>query len=123
VSLYEEIYAAVKELSPETRVFCTFAREIVAEFREADLDVLTLFNPDTIVVLVFTSYPHAVQGFNRSHDIPDNYFGKVLDLVHGKTFGLSEHGWPSLDTFGGENGQADFLETVLTRLTTEQGIN
>lgn len=31
VTLYEEIYDAVKELSPETKVFCTFAREIVAE--------------------------------------------------------------------------------------------
>jgi hypothetical protein len=31
VTLYEEIYDAVKELSPETKVFCTFAREVVAE--------------------------------------------------------------------------------------------
>jgi hypothetical protein len=123
VSLYEEIYDAVKELSSETQVFCTFAREIVAEFREADLNILKLFNPDTIDVLVFTSYPHAVQGINRPQDIPNNYFVKAADFVPGKPFGFSELGWPSLDAFGGESGQADFIEDASTRLTTQQGIN
>ena len=40
VSLYEEIYNEVKTLSPETKVFCTFSREIVSENREADMNVL-----------------------------------------------------------------------------------
>lgn len=33
VSLYEDIYDAVKNISPHTMVFCVFAREIVAEHR------------------------------------------------------------------------------------------
>jgi len=111
VSLYEEIYDAVKELSPDTRVFCTFAREIVAELREADLDVLRMFNADKIDILVFTSYPHAVQGINKPQDIPNDYYSKALDYIPGKPFGFSELGWPSLDAFGGEKGQADFLQT------------
>ncbi len=38
VSLYSEIYDAVKQLSPQTKVFCTFAREIVSENREVSPD-------------------------------------------------------------------------------------
>jgi len=30
--------------------------------------------------------------------------------------------WPSLEAFGGERGQADFLGNLTTRLTLEQGI-
>jgi len=41
----------------------------------------------------------------------------------GKPFGFSELGWPSLDVFGGEKGQADFLLNVSNRLTIQQGIN
>jgi len=123
VSLYEEIYDAVKELSPDTKVFCTFAREIVAELREADLDVLRMFNADKIDILVFTSYPHAVQGTNNPQDIPNDYYRRAFDYIPGKPFGFSELGWPSLDAFGGEKGQAAFLADVSSRLTSEQGID
>ena len=37
VSLYEAIHDDVKIVSPDTIVFCVFAREIVSENREADL--------------------------------------------------------------------------------------
>ncbi|MCX5858446.1 MAG: hypothetical protein NT056_00880, partial [Proteobacteria bacterium] len=83
VSLYEEIYDAVKILSPDTVVFCVFAREIVDELREADLGVLAMFDPSRLDLLVFTSYPHSVRKdrsgtplahpHNRPSDIPDNY--------------------------------------------------
>jgi hypothetical protein len=56
VNLYEEIYDAIKKLSPETKVFCTFAREIISENREADLSVLPMFKPEKMDLLVFTSY-------------------------------------------------------------------
>lgn len=123
VSLYEEIYDAVKELSPETKVFCTLAREIVAELREADLEVLRMFNPDKIDVLVFTSYPHAVKGINSPKDIPDDYYKRASDYFPDKPFGFSELGWPSLEAFGGEQGQADFIVDVSGRLTVEQRID
>ncbi len=123
VSLYEEIYDAVKKLSPETKVFCTFAREIVSENREADLTVLSMFNPEKMDLVVFTSYPYAVQGINRPSDIPDNYYSKALSNLPGKPFGFSEIGWPSLDVFGGGQAQADFITQVAGRLTRGQGIN
>ncbi|MBU7016561.1 MAG: hypothetical protein HXS44_03565 [Theionarchaea archaeon] len=122
VTLYEEIYDAVKEVSPETYVFCTFAREIVSENREADLEVLNFFNPDKIDILVFTSYPYAVQGVMIPSDVPDDYYSRALEYLPAKHMGFSEIGWSSLDWFGGEQGQADFLREVCGRLTIGQGI-
>ena len=123
VSLYNEVYDAVKELSPETKVFCTFAREIVSENREVDLDVLKLFDAKKMDVLVFTSYPFAIKSINLPSDIPDDYFLRASDYMPGKPFGMSELGWPALDAFGGEQGQAYFLTQAAGRLTTEQGID
>lgn len=123
VSLYEELYDEIKNLSPETKVFCVFAREIVSENREADLEVLHLFNLTKMDLLVFTSYPYAVQGINSPSDIPDDYYSRVSDYMPGKPFGFSEIAWPSLDAFGGEQAQADFIIEATGRLTRDRGIN
>ena len=122
VSLYEEIYDTLKQISPGIKVFCTFAREIVSENREADLSVLSRFPSDKMDVLVFTSYPYAVQGINHPSDIPDDYYSAALEYMPGKPFGFSELGWPSMETFGGEEGQAEFLTTVLDSLIIGRGI-
>lgn len=122
VSLYEEIYEAVKKLSPETKVFCVFAREIVSENREANLEVLRLFNPNKIDLLVFTSYPYALGKTNPSL-IPDDYYSKAADYMLGKPFGFSEIAWASLDALGGEQAQADFIIQATSRLTRDRGIN
>jgi hypothetical protein len=122
VSLYEEIYDEVKELSPETKVFCTFSREIVDENREANMSVLDLFDPDKLDMLVLTSYPHSVQGVNRPGDIPADYYSSVADRMPGKPFGFSEIMWPSMDAFGGEAAQAEFIAS-LPELTTGQGVD
>ncbi|KYK29908.1 MAG: hypothetical protein AYK19_19010 [Theionarchaea archaeon DG-70-1] len=122
VTLYEEIYDAVKEISPETTVFCTFAREIVSENREADLEVLNLFNPQKMDILAFTSYPHAVQRISRPSDIPDDYYSRALKYMD-NPLGFTEVAWSSLDAFGGEQGQADFLRDICGRLTIQQGVD
>lgn len=123
VSLYEEVYDAVKALSPETKVFCVFAREMVSENREADLSVLSMFKADKIDLLVFTSYPYAVQGVNRPSDIPDDYYSKALGYLPVKLFGFSELGWSSLEAFGGEEAQAEFVTQASGRLTRDRGVN
>ncbi len=122
VSLYEEIYDEVKELSPETKVFCTFAREILPETREANLEVLSMFDSEKMDLLVFTSYPFAVRGINRPSDIPDDYYSRALSYFPDKPFGFSELGWPSMDAFGGEQAQADFITQAAGRLTRDQGV-
>lgn len=123
LTLYEEIYDEVKSISPETKVFCTFAREIVSENREADLDVLNLFNSNKMDLLVFTSYPYAVRGINTPSDIPDDYYSKANNYMPGKPFGFSEIAWSSLDAFGGEQAQADFIEQLISRLIYNRGID
>ena len=121
VSLYEEIYDEVKELSPETTVFCTFSREVVSEFREADLTVLDMFDPGKLDMLVFTSYPHSLKGVNAPDDLPPDYYKVAADRMPGKPFGFSEVAWPSMEAFGGEEAQAEFIR-ILPDMTTEQGV-
>jgi hypothetical protein len=122
VSLFSEMYDTLKALSPGIVVFCSFAREIVAEYREADLSVLSLFPLDKLDLIAFTSYPHAVQGRSRPESIPDDYYSRALSIVPGKLIGFSEVAWPSLDAFGGEQSQADFIVALGGRLTAGQGI-
>ena len=123
VSLYEETYDVVKELSPETQVFCTFSREMVSEYKEADLSILELFNPDKLDMLVFTSYPYALPSINSPDDIPDDYYKQAADMMPGKPFGFSEISWSSLEVFGGEVGQSEFLGDVVGRLTLNKSVD
>jgi hypothetical protein len=123
VSLYHEVYDEVKKLSPQTNVFCTFAREIVPENREADLSVLSMFNQSKMDLLVFTSYPYAVAGIKSPSDLPSDYYSRVLNYMPGKPFGFSELGWTANDYFGGEEGQAEFLTLAVEDLTKGQGVN
>ncbi len=123
VSLYNETYDAVKKLSPQTAVFCIFARELVSRNQESDLAVLRMFDAGKMDILMFTSYPFAVKGMGRPQSIPDAYYAGALQHMPGKPFGFTEVAWAALDAFGGEQGQADFITEVSQRLTTAQGIN
>ncbi|MBN1677579.1 MAG: hypothetical protein JW880_03485 [Candidatus Thermoplasmatota archaeon] len=122
VSLYEEIYDEVKALSDRIVVFCVFAREIISENREADLSFLSMFTASKLDLLAFTSYVHAVQGINEPADVPDDYYSRALAYMPGKKMALTELGWPSLEAFGGQQGQADHLTDVAGRLTQDQGV-
>ena len=120
VSLYEEIYNEVKTLSPETKVFCTFSREIVSENREADMNVLgarVRARAEKLDILALTSYPHSLEGVNRPSDIPSTYYTEVADMMPGKPIGFTEIAWPSMTQFGGEQAQADFITRLGGDLT------
>jgi hypothetical protein len=123
VSLYDEIYDSVKAVSNQTQIFCVFAREIVSENREANLSVLQMFSPSKMDLLAFTSYAYAVQGVNRPADLPNDYFSRALTYMPAKRMAFTELGWSSLDAFGGQQGQADFLTAVAGRMTTGQGVS
>lgn len=133
VSLYESIYDAVKLLAPDTLVFCTFAREVVDELRQADTGVLGMFDSEKMDILVLTSYPYSVrkdaggemleEPHNQPSDIPDTYYAEVLQYMPGKPLGFSEIAWPATEFYGGEEGQAGFITEVSGRLTIDQGIS
>ena len=122
VNLYQEIYDLVKDISPQTFLFCVFSREIVDENREANLEVLNMFDESKIDILVFTTYPIAVQGINQPSDIPNDYYLTASQFMPGKPFGFSEIGWPTYDLAGGEQAQYDFLVNLSSKLTINQGI-
>jgi len=123
VSLYEKAYDEVKSLSPRTKVFCVFSREIVDQNREADLKVLELFDAEKLDLLVFTSYPFAVKGINKPEDIPDDYFSRAYHHLAKMPIGFSELGWIVHPAFGGEAAQSEFLKDLVSRLTREQGLD
>ncbi|MGA1821636.1 MAG: tandem-95 repeat protein [Thermoplasmatota archaeon] len=123
ISLYNEIYDEVKTLSPDTKVFCTFARENVEGHDEADLSFLGKFDPDRLDLLVFTSYPYSNVGINEPLDIRDDYYSSAYAHIENMPFGFSELGWSSREAFGGEEGQADFLNDAYNRLTRDQGLD
>ena len=125
VTLYNGTYDVVKSISPETKVFCVFAREIVSENRESDMNVLRFFDPSKMDVLAYTSYPFAVQGISEPSDVPDDYYSKAIaDAgLAAKLFGFMELGWSTLDAFGGEDGQARFLGDAAGRLTRGRGLD
>ncbi|MEO0075463.1 MAG: hypothetical protein ABIK31_05065 [candidate division WOR-3 bacterium] len=123
ISLYNEIYDTLKIICPQLKIFCTFAREITSQYREADLGVLNLFDANKLDLLVFTTYPHAVQTINRPSDIPINYYSRIESILPNKQFGFSEIAWPSMTAFGGDSAQAEFLTLVVNQLTRNQGID
>ncbi|MBN1682146.1 PD40 domain-containing protein [Candidatus Bathyarchaeota archaeon] len=117
VSIYEEIYDAVKELSPQTKIFCSFARELVSEQREADMSVLNLFNPEKLDLVAFTSYPYSVISVNSPRMLPDDYYTRALNYLPGKSLALIEVGWSSNQYFGGEEAQSQYLLDLVNRLS------
>lgn len=122
ISLYNETYDAVKALSPETKVFCTFSREMVEDNKEADLSILEHFDPDRMDVLVFTSYPFAVGGINRVADMGNDYYRKAFLHFEDKPFGLSEVTWTSDPAFGGEEEQSLFVSELFSNLTDDMEV-
>ena len=125
VSLYEETYDAIKAISPATKVFCVFAREVVAENRAADPSALGLFDESRLDLVAYTSYPFAVKGIRDPSAIPDDYYTATLAAtgMAGKPFGFTEVAWSSLPEFGGESAQRRFMHDVAGRLTRAQGVD
>lgn len=123
LSLYNATYDAIKGLSPDTKVFCTFSREIVSENREADMSVLDLFSKDRMDLLVMTTYPFSVAGINRVSDLADDYYSGVFDHMDTMPVGFSEMSWISHSSFGGEREQSNFIMNMTGRLTVEQGLD
>ncbi len=118
ISLYEEIYDEVKTASPETKVFCTFSREIVNENRESDLTIIELFNLEKIDILALTSYPYCLPRVNQPKDIHLDYYTSVTEYLPDKPLGFTEIAGTSMEPFGGEQGQADFIN-MLNELTED----
>ena len=118
VNLYNEIYSAVKEKSPNTKVFTIFQLEKMkghtlwstdpADADKAQWFLIDRFSTD---IVAFTTYPGLVH--KDPSDIPEDYYTEILSHTS-KPMAFTEIGWHSeaspLGWESDEGEQADFIE-------------
>lgn len=121
VSLYHEVYAAVKAEAPETQIFVTFQWDDLnnmwpgaAEGRqpyEINWDQVELFEPN-LDLWVISTYPYTV--FKTAADIPDDYYTPLLERTD-KPLAVAEGGYsstPIMQFSGSPDDQVIFLNRV-----------
>jgi hypothetical protein len=108
ISLYDEAYAEIKKVSPETKVFMVFSYTHIVDNNQ--FDMLERFN-DRVDLIGLTTYPWKY--FDTPADIPDDYYSR-LDQHIDKPIAFIEIGWISSDSKGSsEAEQADYLVRFL----------
>jgi hypothetical protein len=125
VDLYADVYSAVKEVSPRTKVFTVFQLERMkglksglfgGEDTEDDWELVGRFKSD---VAVFTTYPDLI--FKSPSDIPDGYYDEI-NLYTSAPVAFTEIGWHTASSpVGWESSvaeQADFVKRFFA-LTSE----
>jgi len=121
LSLYGEVYAAIKQASPETRVFVTFQWEDLNNLfpggnegrtaYEINWDQVEAFEPQ-LDVWAISSYPFVA--FERGADIPSDYYTPLLSRTD-KPLAVAEGGFSSspVGPFpGAAQGQVDYLNAI-----------
>lgn len=121
LSLYREVYAAVKAQSPETRVFVTFQWEDLNNLipdgnegraaYETNWETVEAFEPQ-LDVWAISSYPFI--SYRRGRDIPPDYYTPLLDRTD-KPLAVAEGGYTSkpIDLAAGtEQDQVDYLTAL-----------
>ena len=118
VSLYNEVYAAVKQISPETIVFPTFHYE---EFlgvlpwspHNPNWGLLRMFRMDAFAI---STYPYMVYSME---EIPEDYYTQIREYT-GLPLVIAESGFATVccgkvieDLHGSEEAQMDFLVFLL----------
>jgi len=125
LSLYREVYAAVKAESPETQVFATFQWEdlnnllaVAAEGRapyQTNWEQVEAFEPQ-LDLWVISSYPFAV--FQSGAEIPDDYYTPLLSRTD-RPLAVAEGGYTSqpVGPFRGTpQDQVDYLNAIHSQL-------
>lgn len=121
MSLYREIYSAIKAEAPDTLVFVTFQWELVNDASLANFEAGIAPEPDwgqierfepSLDVWAISSYPFVA--FPTGADIPDDYYGRLLSRTT-KPLAVAEGGFLSRPTgpFPGDPvSQADQIAAV-----------
>jgi hypothetical protein len=121
LSLYREIYKAIKAESPDTQVFVTFQWEQVsglfagASSGEPDWDQIELFEPD-LDLWAISSYPFVA--FETGAEIPDDYYTPLLTRTD-KQLAVAEGGFVSRPTgpfSGNPQDQVDELMAIYDQI-------
>ena len=111
ISLVQEAYKRIKQISPHTKVLVVFSYNHLIENNQ--LDLLKRFN-DLVDLIGLTTYPY--KQFPSPNAIPQDYYQRLKTYVS-KPIAFTEIGWSS--GYGSsERMQADFLFKFL-ELTKE----
>jgi hypothetical protein len=116
VSFYNQVYDAIKEVSPHTKVFTVFQLETMKgldmwEIKENSphWDMIDRFKHDLVA---FTTYPCLF--YRDVSDIPTDHYSEILSQVS-KPVAFTEIGWHSSNSPVGwessEDEQAEFIKT------------
>jgi len=118
VPFYGEVYTAVKDVHPSTKVFTVFQLEQmkgldgglfggVNDPEQSTWETLDDFECDLVV---FTTYPCLI--YKDPSDIPSDYYVEITDYTS-KPIAFTEMGWYREDITGWESSveeQAEFIE-------------
>ena len=118
VSFYNDLYDAIKEVSPSTKVFTIFQLERIKGMsfwieeppnkEKEEWFLLDMFKSD---IVAFTTYPSIV--YKNPSDIPANYYSEIKEHAN-KPIAFTEIGWHSAQSPLGwessEDEQALFVE-------------
>jgi hypothetical protein len=114
--VYKKLYPAIKEISPDTKVFVSFQWDYfhIMDASEPDTvqehsKLIDVFRPELDLV-AFTSYPAG--HFSRPTEIPQDYYANVLrHLRKSDEVMFMEIGWPTRGR-GSEESQRAFIERL-----------
>jgi|GEM_PF-654815 len=119
LSYYADVYDAVKEANPYTKVFPVFQLEhmkgldggLFGGENDPDANTWTMLDDYEFDLAVFTTYPCLI--FKDPSDIPADYFSEIADYTE-KPIAFTEMGWLRDGFTGWESSveeQAEFIET------------
>ncbi len=107
-SLMAASYAAIKEVSPDTKVVLTF--RLLELYHYDNLELLELFDDTMVDIIAFTSYPSRTGDYGTPRDLPDDYYYRIVEHTGLIPLAIAELGWTTHSDFGGdEDEQAEFL--------------
>ncbi|MCA9738272.1 MAG: hypothetical protein R3E98_02890 [Gemmatimonadota bacterium] len=119
VAAYEQMYDAIKAVSPGTRVGPVFNFEHLAGagglngWSTSNWGALDAHGGDHMDVVGLTLYPFF--GHARASELPGDYLSPLLSRLNGIPLAITETGWPAEDLVGGapwetgEDQQVAFL--------------
>jgi hypothetical protein len=125
MGLYNDIYDAIKEVSPNTLVGSHFQLDFMRGVairagvqRPARWDLLGQFEPN-LDIAAFSAYPFL--GYNHPAEIPDNYLSQITDFTDRPVI-ITETGWPTEvlrlhpQISADEEVQLDYFEILKERI-------
>ncbi len=115
VPFYNEVYDAIKIVSPDTKVFTVFQLEKMKglpmwkiEESKSNWELIDRFKTD---IIAFTTYPGIF--YKDVSDIPEDHYAEIKSYVS-KPIAFTEIGWHSKDSPDGwessEQEQAEFIK-------------